>query len=61
MLVLAHPPRGFSSPGTLTGFPLSTKTNISKFHYDPEMIDEGPTIEIAESDQLVNEETVKKK
>ena len=43
-----------------SGFPFSSKTNIFKFPYDPEMIDEGP-LEIAQSDQLVNEETMKKK
>ena len=33
LLVLVLAPRGFS-PGTLV-FPPSSKTNISKFHFDP--------------------------
>ena len=34
-LVLSFAPRGFS-PGTRSGFPLSSKTNISKFQFDQE-------------------------
>ena len=38
LLVLYSAPRGFS-PGTRSRFPLSLKTNISKFQFDPECTD----------------------
>ena len=40
LLVLALAPRGFFSG--YSGFPLSSKTNISKFQFDLDTVDEEP-------------------